>query len=51
MADFRVNTLTDRSQERPDVAVLADGSFVVVWASNYANSDRDIDVEYIAMQR
>ncbi|MDH2327084.1 hypothetical protein QCN27_09400 [Cereibacter sp. SYSU M97828] len=51
MADFRVNTLTDRSQERPDIAVLADGSFVVVWASDYYNSDRDIDVEYIAMQR
>ncbi|WP_136684007.1 calcium-binding protein [Falsirhodobacter xinxiangensis] len=51
MADFLVNTLTDRSQDRPDVAVLADGSFVVVWASDYYNSDRDIDVEYIAMQR
>jgi hypothetical protein len=30
--EFRVNTTTFRSQNDPDVAVLADGSFIVVWS-------------------
>lgn len=30
---FRVNTTTAKDQERPDVAVFPDGSFVVVWDS------------------
>ena len=32
--EFRVNTTTDFSQADPHVAVLADGSFVVVWADD-----------------
>ncbi|KAB2962620.1 MAG: hypothetical protein F9K16_08630 [Thermoanaerobaculia bacterium] len=32
-AEFQVNVLTDWSQHRPDVAVSADGDFVVVWES------------------
>lgn len=31
VAEFMVNTLTDLHQQNPDVAVAADGSFIVVW--------------------
>lgn len=38
-AQFQVNTTSDGNQTNPDVAVLADGSFVVVWQSG-DNLDR-----------
>jgi len=28
-----VNTYTDSNQQSPDIAVLADGSYVIVWQS------------------
>ena len=31
--EFRVNTTTDSAQQRPSVAALADGGFVVTWES------------------
>jgi hypothetical protein len=34
-SDFQVNTYTTSSQAQPDIAVLADGSFVVTWESAF----------------
>ena len=40
--EFIVNTLTERSQIDPDVAMDAEGNFVVVWSSIFASQDFDI---------
>jgi Ca2+-binding RTX toxin-like protein len=42
-AQFQVNTTTVGSQWQPDVAMAADGSFVVVW-QNHGNSDGQADI-------
>ena len=39
--EFRVNTETDDDQSVPSVTVLADGSFVVVWMSEYQDGSGD----------
>ncbi|NUQ35621.1 MAG: hypothetical protein HUU29_11860 [Planctomycetaceae bacterium] len=38
-AEFQVNTFTYANQTRPDVAMNADGDFVIVWESSYQDSD------------
>ena len=38
---FQVNSYTDSFQSRPDVAVLSDGTFVVVWQSDGSFGDDD----------
>jgi Ca2+-binding RTX toxin-like protein len=47
--EFLVNTYGDAWQNNPDVATLADGSFVIVWDSFYTGGDDDF--YYIAAQR
>jgi len=39
--EFQVNTTTDGNQDRPSVAGLADGGFVVTWESGGQDSDLD----------
>ncbi|MDY0870629.1 DUF4214 domain-containing protein [Dongia rigui] len=41
-APFKVNTLTDSLQLRPAVAVLADGTFVVIWDGYEGSADADL---------
>lgn len=47
--EFLINTYAGQWQNNPDVARLADGSFVVVWDSFY--SEDDTDFYYIGAQR
>jgi hypothetical protein len=42
-ADFVVNTYTTGSQDGADVAVDAEGNFVVAWQSRYTDQDGDAD--------
>jgi hypothetical protein len=35
--EFQVNTFTTYSEDQPDIAVKADGSFVVVWRTQYGD--------------
>lgn len=43
-SEFRVNTTTAGEQWHPDVTVLDDGSFVVMWHSGAADSNDDYNV-------
>src|SRR5262245_8659024 len=38
--EFRVNTTTTDNQDLPQVAMDADGDFVMVWSSNNQDGDR-----------
>ncbi|PJA96292.1 MAG: hypothetical protein CO129_07375, partial [Ignavibacteriales bacterium CG_4_9_14_3_um_filter_34_10] len=40
--EFLVNTTTQFSQTKPQVAINANGEFVIVWESWTENSDRDV---------
>lgn len=42
--EFRVNTTTDGSQVAPDVAMDADGDFIIVWAGQPAPGDVNNDI-------
>jgi hypothetical protein len=37
--EFQVNTFTQYAEHEPDVAVRSDGSFVVVWTTQYGDDD------------
>src|SRR5262249_10829627 len=39
--EFRVNSFTSNPQERPSVAALADGGFVVTWESSTQDGSSD----------
>lgn len=44
--NFQVNTVTDNAQRRPDVAMDADGDFVVVWEDDqFGDSSRSIKAQ------
>lgn len=50
-AEFRVSTYSNNWQYNPDVAVFADGSFLVVWDSYFNQYDDNPSATYIAAQR
>lgn len=39
-SEFLVNEVTAENQERPDIAALSDGGFLVTWQSNHQSSGR-----------
>lgn len=49
--EFRVNSYQSNWQHDPDVIVLADGSFWVVWESYFNDYDDGPELTYIAGQR
>ena len=42
--EFLINTETSSSQQNPDVATFADGSYVVMWQSEGLPNDRGLGI-------
>jgi hypothetical protein len=49
-SEFHVNTVTKKDQFRPDVAMLANGNFVIVWESTGIAFTSDTLISYVYAQ-